>query len=93
MWFVFPQVAGLGTSDIAIKYAISSEDEARAYVAHPVLGARLHECCEALLAADGDSATNILGTPDDLKALAATADIPDPTMEDAFIALIRDKTA
>jgi len=67
IWFVFPQVDGLGLSDMAIKYAISSADEARAYVAHPVLGARLHECCEALLASDGDSATNILGTPDDLK--------------------------
>ncbi|MFZ4434372.1 MAG: DUF1810 domain-containing protein [Microthrixaceae bacterium] len=67
MWFVFPQMAGLGTSDMAIKYAIADSDEARAFVAHPLLGARLHECCEALLASGGDSATNILGTPDDLK--------------------------
>ena len=67
IWFVCPQVAGLGMSDMAIKYAISSADEARAYVAHSVLGARLRECCEALLAADGDSATEILGSPDDVK--------------------------
>ncbi|MFZ4434629.1 MAG: DUF1810 domain-containing protein [Microthrixaceae bacterium] len=67
IWFVFPQLAGLGTSDMAIKYAIANSDEARAYVAHPLLGARLRECCEAMLAAESDSATAILGTPDDLK--------------------------
>ena len=84
MWFVFPQLAGLGTSDMAIKYAISSADEARAFVAHPVLGARLHECCEALLAADGDSATNILGTPDDLKLKSSMTLFEHPTDEPIF---------
>lgn len=67
IWFVFPQVAGLGRSELATRYAIGSADEARAYLAHPVLGPRLLECCDAILGADGDSATEILGEPDDLK--------------------------
>jgi uncharacterized protein (DUF1810 family) len=49
MWFIFPQIEGLGHSDIARWFAIQSLDEACAYLAHPVLGARLIECCEALL--------------------------------------------
>ena len=67
MWFVFPQIAGLGHSAMAQHYAIRSADEARAYLAHPVLGPRLIECAEALLAHEGRSARDILGTPDDLK--------------------------
>ena len=66
-WFVFPQIAGLGSSDMAVRYALSGADEARAYLAHPVLSLRLKECCEAMLAAESDSATAILSTPDDLK--------------------------
>lgn len=68
MWFVFPQIAGLGVSDTARFYAIASIDEARAYLAHPVLGARLRECCALLLAVEqGRSALDVLGWPDDLK--------------------------
>ena len=67
MWFVFPQIAGLGSSPTAQRYAIASLDEARAYLAHPVLGPRLRECAEALLAVEGRSAREILGHPDDLK--------------------------
>jgi uncharacterized protein (DUF1810 family) len=67
MWFVFPQIAGLGSSPMAERYAIRSLEEARAYVAHPVLGARLRACVEALLAVPGRSAHEILGPPDDLK--------------------------
>jgi uncharacterized protein (DUF1810 family) len=67
MWYVFPQFSGLGRSEIAHFYAIKSIEEARAYLNHPLLGARLTECCEALLAIDGKSATEILGFPDDLK--------------------------
>ncbi len=67
MWFVFPQIAGLGTSPTAQRYAISGLDEARAYLAHPVLGPRLAEACRALLAVEGRSAEQILGYPDDLK--------------------------
>lgn len=67
MWFIFPQLAGLGSSAMARAYAIRDLDEARAYLAHPVLGARLRTCAEALLAITGRSARDILGSPDDLK--------------------------
>lgn len=67
MWFIFPQIAGLGSSARARHYAIRNLDEARAYLDHPVLGARLRECAEALLAIPGRSARDILGSPDDLK--------------------------
>jgi uncharacterized protein (DUF1810 family) len=67
MWFIFPQIAGLGSSPTAQRYAIASLDEARAYLAHPVLGPRLRECARALLAVEGKSAEKILGYPDDLK--------------------------
>ena len=67
MWFVFPQVRGLGRSSTSMHYAIGSLDEAKRYLAHPVLGARLAECAEALLAVDGRSASQIFGFPDDLK--------------------------
>jgi len=67
MWFIFPQVAGLGHSPMAQQYAIASLDEARAYLAHPLLGARLRECSELVLAAPGPSAQDIFGSPDELK--------------------------
>lgn len=66
MWFVFPQIAGLGRSETSRYYALRSRDEARAYVAHPVLGARLRECSAALLEARG-SAVEILGAVDAAK--------------------------
>jgi uncharacterized protein (DUF1810 family) len=67
MWFVFPQVAGLGSSPTAQRYAITSLDEARDFLAHPVLGPRLRESASALLDVEGRSAEQILGYPDDLK--------------------------
>ena len=67
MWFIFPQAAGLGHSPMAQHYAITSPDEAKAYLAHPLLGPRLHECAQTLLEVTGKSATEIMGTPDDLK--------------------------
>ncbi|UFS70203.1 DUF1810 domain-containing protein [Geomonas sp. RF6] len=67
MWFIFPQINGLGRSSMAIQYAIKSLDEARAYLAHPVLGKRLRECAEAVLAVQGRSASAIMGYPDDMK--------------------------
>lgn len=68
MWFVFPQVAGLGSSAMAQAYAIGSLDEARAYLAHPTLGPRLKAAVAATLAAaPGRSAHEIFGSPDDLK--------------------------
>ena len=67
MWFVFPQIAGLGSSPIAQVYAIGSLAEARAYLAHRVLGPRLRDCTAAVNAVDGRSAHEIFGSPDDLK--------------------------
>jgi uncharacterized protein (DUF1810 family) len=68
MWFVFPQIAGLGSSAMAERYAISSLEEAKAYVEHPVLGRRLLEAAGVLAAsANGDSAEDILGPTDAMK--------------------------
>ena len=67
MWFVFPQIAGLGLSETSRRYAISSLDEARAYLAHPVLGERLEESARALLELDGKTATEIFGPVDAMK--------------------------
>jgi uncharacterized protein (DUF1810 family) len=67
MWFVFPQVEGLGSSPTAQHYAISGLDEARAYLAHPVLGPRLVESARAVVETTGRSAREIFGYPDDLK--------------------------
>jgi uncharacterized protein (DUF1810 family) len=68
MWFVFPQLDGLGWSPTARRYAISGLAEARAYLAHPVLGARLEQCCDALLALPaGSPAQDVLGAIDALK--------------------------
>src|SRR4029077_21032235 len=67
MWFVFPQIAGLGHSAMAQRYAIASLDEAKAYAAHPVLGARLRECTALVLAVEDKSVHAIFGSPDDLK--------------------------
>jgi len=67
MWFIFPQIAGLGSSPMARRYAISSLAEARAYLAHPVLGTRLEDCARLVLAVEGSTASDILGWPDDMK--------------------------
>ena len=67
MWFIFPQIAGLGTSSMAEKYAIRSAEEASAYLADPILGSRLLRCVEAILSVNTRSAHDIMGSPDDLK--------------------------
>jgi uncharacterized protein (DUF1810 family) len=92
MWFVFPQVAGLGSSAMAKRYAIGSLEEARAYLDHPVLGPRLIECVEAVLSHSDLTALEILGSPDDVKlrssmtlfALAASPEAPFQRVLDAF---------
>lgn len=66
MWFVFPQM-GLGSSHVARLYAVDSLDEARAYLEHPVLGPRLHECCDALLALPTSDPVAVLGHTDAMK--------------------------
>ena len=82
MWYIFPQIGGLGFSSMARRYGIKSVDEARAYLAHPVLGSRLLACAEAVVANAGSNATEIFGSPDDLKlrssaTLFASVSAPD----------------
>ena len=84
MWYVFPQMEGLGRSQMAQRYAIVSREEAEAYLAHSILGPRLHECTELVNAVEGRSANDIFGSPDDLKFRSsmtlfdAVADDPTP---------------
>lgn len=67
MWFVFPQIAGLGRSPTAVFYAINSAAEALDYLRHPVLGPRLTDCAAALLGVEGRTVHDMMGDPDDLK--------------------------
>lgn len=67
MWYIFPQLAGLGSSETAKFYALHNLDEARDYLTHPVLGSRLVEISQALLTIEGKTANQILGSPDDMK--------------------------
>jgi uncharacterized protein (DUF1810 family) len=67
MWYVFPQLKGLGFSAMAVRFAIQDLNEAKAYLAHPVLGRRLVEISKAVLECHGNNATDIMGSPDDLK--------------------------
>ena len=85
MWFIFPQFAGLGTSPTSRRYAIGSIDEARAYLAHPVLGPRLVECVELVHGVDGRSALEIFGSPDDMK-LRSCLTLFDLASDDAVFA-------
>ena len=83
MWYIFPQIQGLGFSPTAQYYAIRDLQEARDYLAHPVLGTRLKEISSALLDLDGLSASEIFGYPDDLKlrssmTLFRMADLNEP---------------
>ena len=89
MWYIFPQIKGLGSSPMAQRYAILSLDEARAYWAHPVLGDRLRECTQLVTAARGQSIEDILGYPDNLKfhsslTLFSHATKHDAVFEDAL---------
>ena len=67
MWFVFPQIAGLGQSAMSIRFAIVSLDEARVYLAHPILGPRLRECARLMLQVEGKTAREIFGSIDEVK--------------------------
>lgn len=89
MWFIFPQLEGLGRSETAQYYAIRSLDEARAYLEHPILGPRLVECTEIVNRIEGKSAYDIFGTPDDLKfrssmTLFAQVALNQPVFEQAL---------
>lgn len=67
IWYIFPQLDGLGFSSTAKRYGIKNLEEATAYLHHPVLGPRLVECAEAVMSVEGRSAQQIMGSPDDLK--------------------------
>lgn len=89
MWFIFPQLAGLGSSHMAQKFAIDSREEARAYLQHSVLGPRLIECTRLMLAAPNHDVSAILGYPDDLKfrscmTLFAAAEPAEPLFQAAL---------
>ena len=94
MWFIFPQVAGLGFSAMAQRYAIASGAEAAAYLAHPVLGRRLIECTQLVLDVSGKSIGEILGSPDDLKfrsSMTLFGEVsPDPIFAEAIARYYRD---
>jgi uncharacterized protein (DUF1810 family) len=89
MWFVFPQIKGLGSSPISRNFAISSLDEAKAYLRHPILGRRLIECTTLVNSTSGLTIHEIFGSPDDLKfhssmTLFAYATSDNPVFEDAL---------
>ena len=91
MWFIFPQVAGLGLSPTSQKYAISSLDEARAYLSHPLLGARLRECFQAVLAVDDRNAEQIFGGIDARKLHSSSTLFLRAAPEDPVFRQILDK--
>lgn len=99
MWYIFPQFDGLGFSSKSKRYAIKSVAEAEAYLAHPILGPRLVECCEAALGIEGRSATEVFGQPDDMKlrscaTLFAAVSPPDSVFErllNKFFQGVRDE--
>jgi len=99
MWFIFPQLAGLGHSPTAVRYALASAEEARAYLYHPVLGARLHDCVAAMLLHRGRRPEAILGGIDAMKfrssltLFEAVAEDPTPFAAalEAFYFGVRDE--
>ena len=91
IWYIFPQIEGLGFSSMSRRYAIKSLDEARAYLDHPVLGPRLVECAEAALGIEGRSAHNIFGSPDDLKLRSCATLFASVTPADSVFARLLDR--
>ena len=91
IWFVFPQLRGLGHSPTAVQYGIASLDEARAYLAHDILGPRLRECVRLVAAIDGRSADDIFGRPDNLKVRSSMTLFARATEENADFHAVLDK--
>ena len=92
MWFVFPQLQGLGHSAMARRYGITGLAEARAYLSHPVLGARLRECAEALEALDsGESVTGIFGSTDAMKLRSSLTLFAQAAGEESVFERLLDK--
>src|SRR3954452_4165201 len=91
MWYIFPQVEGLGFSSMSRRYSIKSLDEARAYLDHPVLGRRLVECAEAALGVEGRSAYEIFGSPDDMKLRSSVTLFSRAAPADSVFSRLLDK--
>ena len=91
MWFIFPQIDGLGYSSTARFYAIKGKDEAKAYLNHPLLRKRLVECSEALLLIKGKSAEEIFGNPDDLKLRSSMTLFASVTESDSIFSRVLDQ--
>lgn len=91
MWFIFPQIDGLGYSSTAKFYAIKGKDEARAYLDHMLLGKRLIECAEALLKIESKSAAEIFGYPDDLKLRSSTTLFANVSPADSVFSRVLDR--
>ena len=91
MWFVFPQLAGLGSSPTARAYALSGLDEARAYLAHPVLGPRLREAAQLAVAVPGRTASEVFCYPDDLKLRSSMTLFARAAPDDAVFADVLDR--
>jgi uncharacterized protein (DUF1810 family) len=90
MWFIFPQIAGLGFSATSQHYAIRSLDEARAYLQHPTLGRRLREICQILPSVNGKTAHEIFGSPDDMKLRSSMTLFAHATEDNAiFLEVLR----
>ena len=86
MWFIFPQIAGLGSSPTAVRYAIGSADEARAYLEHPVLGERLKVCAAATLDGPESDPYAVFGSPDDMKFRSSLTLFDAVSPQDVFVA-------
>ncbi len=91
IWYIFPQIEGLGFSSMSRRYSIKCLDEARAYLDHPVLGPRLVECAEAALGVEGRSARDIFGSPDDLKLRSCATLFASVTPADSVFARLLDR--
>ena len=91
MWYIFPQIDGLGFSSMSRRYSIKSLDEARVYLDHPVLGPRLVECGKAVLGMEGRSAYEIFGAPDDMKLRSSATLFASVTPADSVFARLLDK--
>jgi len=91
IWFIFPQVAGLGHSSMSRHFAIGSLDEARAYLAHPVLGPRLRECARLVLAVEGRTVEEILGSIDAMKLRSSMTLFHRAAPDEPEFALVLDR--
>jgi uncharacterized protein (DUF1810 family) len=91
MWFIFPQIEGLGYSEISRYYSIKSMQEAREYLNHPILGPRLLKCTETVLALKGKTASEIFGSPDDMKFKSSMTLFACATESDSLFAQTLEK--